>query len=135
MSGGVTGTIRRVATIGVVLLGLVIAAYGVNLLLVGVTVVSLPAVPVGTPPGPASTETIPIVMGVILTIAGGLILVGLAVRRTSLTWIGAAVSTLFAGVYVFSIGGILVPVAAVLLALLSVVSWTRANRASPSSTY
>ena len=59
---------------------------------------------------------------VIPTIAGGLILVGLARRTVPLAWIGAAVTSLFAGLFVFSIGGILVPVAVVLLVLLGVVT-------------
>jgi hypothetical protein len=125
--------IARVAAIGVVLLALIIAAYGIYLLVVGVTVVSMPAVPVGTPPGPASTATVPVMLGVIPMTAGGLILVGLVVRRIWLAWLGAAVTSLFAGLLVFSIGGILVPVAAVLFVLLGVLTWTRVNRASPSS--
>lgn len=134
MSDRASSTIARVAAIGLVLLALIIAAYGVYLLVVGVTVVSMPAVPVGNPPGPASTATAPVTMGVIPMIASGLILVGLALRRIWLAWLGAAVTSLFAGLSVFSIGGILVPVAAVLFVLLGVLTWTRVNRASPSST-
>src|SRR5918996_2417466 len=103
MSDGSGRTIARAGAIGVVLLGLVIAAYGVYLLVVGVTVVSTPAVPVGAPPSPASMETGPVIMGVIPTIAGGLILVGLVLGRIWLAWIGAAVTSLFAGLFVFSI--------------------------------
>jgi hypothetical protein len=134
MSDRARSTIARLAAIGVVLLGLIIAAYGVYLLVVGVTVVSVLAVPVGTPPGPASTATVQVMMGVIPMIAGGLILVGWALRRIWLAWLGAAVTSLFAGLFVFSIGGSLVPVAAVLFVLLGVLTWTRVNRASPSST-
>ncbi len=58
-------------------------------------------------------------MGVIPTIAGGLILLGSALRRIWLAWIGAVVTSLFAGLFVFSVGGALVPVAAVRLVLLA----------------
>lgn len=133
MSDSAISTIARAATVGVVLIAFVLAAYGVYLVVVGVTIVSMPAVPLETRLGPASTEKIPSIMGVIPMVAGGLILVGLALRRIWVAWIGAAVTSLFAGLFVFSIGGILVPAAAMLFVLLGVVTWTRASRPSPSS--
>jgi len=133
MSDGASSTIARVAASGVILLALIIVAYGVYLLVVGVTVVSMPEVPVGTPPGPASTATVPVMTGVIPMIAAGLILVGWTLRRIWLAWLGAAITSLFAWLFVFSIGGILVPVVAVLIVLLGVVTWNRVNRASLSS--
>lgn len=134
MSDSPSSTIARAAEVGLVLLSLVFAAYGMYLLIVGVTIVSIPAVPVGSPPGPASTTTVPVMTGVVPTIAGVLILAGLALRRIWLAWIGAAITLLFAGLLVFSIGGFLVPVAAALFVLLGIATWSLVDRASPSST-
>jgi hypothetical protein len=71
----------------------VVAAYGLYLVVVGVTAVSMPAVAEGTPPGPTSMETSPVVQGLIPTVAGGLVLIGLVLRRIWLAWAGALVAS------------------------------------------
>ena len=116
--------VARAAAIGTALLSLATTACGIYVLVVGVTVVATPAVPVGTAPGPTSSGTIVVVAGVIPTVAGGLILIGLALRKLWLSWAGVAATSLFAALFVFSIGGILVPVAAALLVLLATLTWT-----------
>jgi hypothetical protein len=134
MSDPARSAVWRGAAFGVGLLALLTAGYGIYLLIVGVTVVSMPEVPEGTPPGPTSTVTLPRVEGLIPTVAGGLILVGLALRRIWLAWAGALLASLFAALFVFSIGGILLPVAAALLVLLGIVTWTGVTRIGRSST-
>lgn len=128
MSDPARSAVSRAAAFGIGLVALFTAGYGIYLLIVGLTVVSMPAVPGGTPPGPTSTRTVPVLEGWIPTIAGALILVGVALRRVWLAWAGALVVSIFAALFVFRIGGILAPVAAALLVLLGIVSWTAVTR-------
>lgn len=124
MSDPARSNVSRLAAFGVGLLAVATAGYGIYLLIVGVTLITTPAVPLNSPPAPTSTRTDPVIEGWIPTLAGGLMLVGLALRRTWLTWAGVLVVSLFAALFVFSIGGILVPVAVALLGLLGVMSWS-----------
>jgi hypothetical protein len=123
MSDYARRTVARAAALGVVLLALMVAGYGLYLLVVGVTVVSMPAVPEGTPPGPTSTGAMPVLQGLIPAVAGGLVMVGLVLRQIWLAWAGALLASLFAGLFVLGIGGAVVPVAVALLVLLGVVTW------------
>ena len=109
------------------LLALVTSTYGAYLLIVGVTVVAAPAVPLGTASGPTSTQAVTVVEGAIPIVAGGLILIGLVLRRIWLSWAGVVTTSLFAALFVFSIGGILIPVAAGLIVLLATITWTGAR--------
>jgi len=130
MSDIARSTVARAAALGVVLLALVIAGYGLYLVAVGATVVSMPAVPEGTPLGPTSTGTMPVLEGLIPAVAGGLVVVGLVLRQIWLAWAAALVASLFAALFVFGIGGVLVPVAFALLVLLGVVTWMGVPRMS-----
>lgn len=115
--------VSRAAAFGVVLLALVIAGYGLYLVVVGPTVGHMPAVPEGTQPGPTTTGTVPALQGLIPVVGGGLVLAGLSLRRLWLAWAGALVASGFAGLFVFGVGGVLLPVAAALVVLLGVVTW------------
>jgi hypothetical protein len=123
----------RAAAIGVVVLSLAVAGFGLYLVLVGPELTFVPAVPVGTLPAEGTTKTVPAVQGLIPLTGGILVLAGLAARRLWLAWIGAGLTTLFAALFVFGVGGALLPVVAALLILLGIVTWWgRSPRASSS---
>jgi hypothetical protein len=113
----------RAAAIGVAVLAVGMAGYGLYLVLIGPESTVMPAVPLGTPPGETTTRTVPAMQGLIPLAGGALVLVGLATRRLWLAWAGALVLALFAGLFVFGVGGVLIPFVGALLLLLSIVSW------------
>ena len=100
-----------------------VAAYGLYLLVVGQTWIVHEAVRLGEPPGTSRVETIPTLLGSIPLIGGALMVAGVAARSVIPSWIGVGIITLFAALFLFSIGGILIPVVPVLIALLALFTW------------
>jgi len=53
---------------------------------------------------------------------------GVTVHRALLAWIGTMVLAAFSVLFLFGVGGILIPFAAALVALLAVLTWLRSGR-------
>jgi hypothetical protein len=131
MDGRASRILKRAATVALLALALGIASYGLYLVVVGQQwMVVQEAVPLDEPPGTARVETMPAPQGLIPLAGGALIVGGIAARRLVLAWVGAAIITLFAALFLFSVGGILLAVAPVLLVLLSIVTWVDGSRRS-----
>lgn len=100
----------------VVLICAVIAVYGLNLWLVGYETITLqegsPIVHSGHFPTP---------LGIIPLIGALLLAIGLLLGRNAISWLGLAILSVFAGLFLFSIGGILIPVALLLLVLMIII--------------
>lgn len=97
------------------LAGLVVA-YGVFLLVIGQPWTLYAESPTGGVD--LGREFRPVITGLIPVVGGAAVLLGLALRASSLSWLGWLVVAGFAGMFVFGVGGALVPVAAILFFLL-----------------
>lgn len=104
----------RPADIPALAVAAVIAAYGLYLLIVG------PEVTFFTPDGPGTTFRQPTFAGLLPVLAGLLVWLGIARQSAAITWIGGVLAGLFSVLFLFSAGGILIPLAAALLAALIV---------------
>ena len=105
-------------------LAVLIVAYGLYLLLVGQQITFQEEVPIGAAPAEQVTRHLPAVQGVIPLAAGVVILVGLVTQRLLVAWVGALAASAFAGLFVFGVGGILIPVAVMLLVALGGLTWS-----------
>lgn len=111
------------------LLAVLAGAYAVRLLVVGILVVTVPeTLPGATSPaaGTASYESYP--AAYLPLLASALVLVGLAVRRPLLSWLGALLLLAFSFLFVFSAGGGFLPLAGLLIALLLILRIFRSWR-------
>jgi hypothetical protein len=95
-------------------LALAVAAYGAYLLLVGQLVNVVPEG--GGAPAP---QSVPTPAGLVSLAGGAAIIAGLLLERPVLAGAGALLTLLFSLLFLFGIGGVLVPVAVVLLALIA----------------
>jgi hypothetical protein len=124
--------IRGATVAAAALLACIVAVYGLYLVIVGPEASFHPAVPIGDPPTEPTTRNVPAIQGPIPVAAGALVLSGLAARRLVLAWTGAAVATAFASLFVFGVGGALLPVVAALDVVLGVHTWAVVGaRAAP----
>lgn len=101
----------------------VVAAYGAHLILIGqlLTMVS--------PDGqPALSVQAPNMAGLIPLAAGLLVVVGIARRRQRLAWIGALAALAFSILFLFGVGGILIPIAGLLVLSLALIRRSAVGR-------
>jgi hypothetical protein len=100
----------------VFVLAVATALYALNLLLVGELLI-------GMDEGSSETYTnyAPAPAAIWPLIAALLLVAGMLIHQKLITWIGWIGLTLFSGLFLFSIGGILIPVSAALLPLLVIL--------------
>ena len=121
-------TSERIAAVGVVALSAGIALYGLYLVVVGIEWTIVQAVPLGDPPGARASRYLPAYQGLVPLIGGGVVVLGVTAHRALLAWIGTMVLAAFSVLFLFGVGGILIPFAAALVALLAVLTWLRSGR-------
>jgi hypothetical protein len=88
-------------------------AYGIYLLAIG------PLETIVTPGAASATVRNPSPVGLFPVIAGGLVLYGTWSGRDRVAWAGGAFALLFGPVLLFSLAGVLIPLAVLLLASLA----------------
>lgn len=71
---------------------------------------------------------------IMLLLAAVLLLVGLLGRKQFLAWIGLAILLLFSLLFLFSSGGILLPIAVLLLILLPLINFMQKKNAIQAET-
>lgn len=98
-----------------------IAIYGLNLIVLG------PVLMIGVPDGGSTAINDPSVAGAFPLAGAVLVLLGIRSRRDVLALLGAAAILVFAVLFVFSIGGIVIPFAIALLLVLAVRTLTSAK--------
>ena len=110
------------------LMAVVVAFYALTLLVVGEKITIVPESPIEeinkTDPVPMtmSIEYIPYPPAIIPLLAAVLLLAGLLGRNQLLAWIGLAILLVFSLLFLFSSGGILLPIAGLLLLLLPLIN-------------
>lgn len=102
----------------------VFAIYGIYLLTVGT------AQNIVTPdvPGTVTTNS-PTIAGLFPLAAGGLVIYGIWIGRDRLAWGGGALALLFSVAFLFSIGGLCIPAAVLLLVCLAIRTLVTRKRA------
>lgn len=114
-----------------VLSAMVVAMYAVWLLAIGqpwTLVLEVPAKSQQASPVERVVHT-PVPAAVVLLLAATLLIIGLLGRRLWLAWIGLATLTAFSALFVFGVGGGLLPVAGFLLLLLVTITFNRCSSA------
>jgi hypothetical protein len=105
---------RRATGVAIAAAAVLFAVYGIWLLFIGPGLVTV------TPEGGiAASSNIPSPLGVVPILAAALLSIGLARDDERLNWAGAGTAAIFAAAFLFSIGGILSPIAALLLVMLA----------------
>jgi hypothetical protein len=117
----------RVSTALGVVLAVAIAAYGVYLLAVGTQVTITPAGLPGAQPQPGTTEYMPDPAGLFPLVTGLTVAAGLLLRAWVIIVLGAAGIGLFSVLFVFGVGGVLLP-AWLLLVFLLTLAWLAERR-------
>lgn len=116
------GRNMKVATAVAVVLATAIAFYGLFLALVGIPVTLVQEyTPFGGTGGENNTIQYTTPHALLGTLAAAMIIVGLLIRKMKVAWIGLATLFAYSTVFFFSIGILLLPVAAVLLILLNII--------------
>lgn len=107
MSSRISG--RSIGTPIVLAIGTAFVAYGAYLLVLG------PEMVVVLPNGPSTISRDPSAAGLIPLAAGLMVLSGILRGSGRMTWLGAMLALAFAVLFVFSMGGILLPFVALQL--------------------
>ncbi|HEY4228450.1 MAG TPA: hypothetical protein VGM49_08925 [Candidatus Limnocylindrales bacterium] len=102
----------------------VFGAYGLYLLLIG------PFQTIVTPDDGSVTFRDPNVAGLLPLAAGVLVVYGMWAGRERVSWGGAALAMLFSVAFLFSLGGVFIPVAALLLMSLALRRLLKSRRTS-----
>lgn len=123
--------IMSAATAGAILLIAAVAFYALRLLIVGEAWTVVPEVSITealkqAPRGIVrfSPTTRPVVVPLL---AAAMLLAGLLTRKLVIAWIGLAVLFLFSALFLFSIGAGLLPMAGLLLILLTIITVLQGN--------
>lgn len=107
-------TMRRSANVILVCLAAVLAVYGGYLTLIGPGLITV------TPDGGAPiASNVPNAAGLIPVAAAFMVWFGIRRNDERMAWAGASTAAVFAGLFLFGIGGILIPVAGLLLLVLA----------------
>jgi hypothetical protein len=122
---------RSRLAVGVVTLAVISIGYGLYLAVVGVEWRGLTESGAALPQR-EMVESRPAPQGLVAVVGGSGVLVGLALERLVVAWAGAAIISAFAVLFVFGVGGILVPLAALLLLLLAWLTWVDSRRRAQS---
>ncbi len=91
-----------------------IGVYGLYLAVVG------PILSIVTPDGAATSSREPNLAGLVLVGAGVLVWFGIVKHTDALAWTGAALAAMFSVLFLFSVGLIVMPFAAILLLALAI---------------
>lgn len=132
--------VRSAPKIIAVLLVSIVAIYAITLLVVGETITvvqetSIEEINTTDPvPMPVSIEYVPYPPAIVLLLAAVLLLAGLLGRKQFLAWIGLAILLLFSLLFLFSSGGILLPIAVLLLILLPLINFMQKKNAIRAET-
>jgi hypothetical protein len=116
--------IAKVATAISALLASAVALYALYFLLIGVKYTDVSESPFGTPTSDLQSMKeyyAPELTAVGPLIAAGLLLFGLLTGKSEFAWIGFFVLTVFSILFVFGIGGPLIPVVGALAFLLTII--------------
>lgn len=97
-----------------VIVAVLVGIYGSYLVLVGPSVVFV------APDGGTVLSRVPNPVGVVPVTAAALVIVGLASQQERLAWIGTAIGLAFSLLFVFGVGGILIPLTLSLAGLLTI---------------
>jgi hypothetical protein len=102
------------------LLSVVVVVYAANYLIFGGQISTVQEIPLESqePPPPAVIESEPYPAAFIPFAATVILMFGLLTDRVIVAWAGWAALTVFSGLFLFSSGGVLLPIAGVLLILL-----------------
>lgn len=124
--------IANVATIVAILLGAVVVIFTLRLLILGQAVTIVTEIPITVDsqeiPSVASVEYVPYPAAIVPLIAVALLLSGLTMRKQLLiAWIGLAILFAFSVLFLFSSGAALLPVAGLLLILLTIIQLFQRN--------
>jgi hypothetical protein len=112
----------KVATAVAVVLAAAVAFYGLFLALIGISVTLVQEyTPFGGIGGENKTIQYTTPHALLGTLAAAMIIVGLLIRKMKVAWIGLTTLFAYSTVFLFSIGILLLPVAAVLLILLKII--------------
>jgi len=125
--------IARIATIAAIILAAIVTLYGAFLLIVGQAFGGYSQQ--GTGPLVPVYSFIPNPAGLIPLVGGFLTLTGILMGNAWLKWIGFTISAVFSVLFLFGIGGVLLPLTPLLLLMLVVKSiFERALRRSRMKT-
>ena len=114
--------LKRIAVIIALLVSTAAVIYALYLLSVGYEVIGVyEGFPQVNPT--VFTNHVRPLAAIIPLLASLSIITGLLFRRNFISWIGLALLSAFAFLFVFSIGGILIPFALVLFILLIIIQW------------
>jgi len=115
-------SIVNAATVAAILLAAGVALYALFVLLVGV-----PGIVVGEGEVTGSVRYFPHPAAVVPLLATAILLGGLLTRKLLIAWIGFAILSTFSVLFLFSIGGGLLPMTGLLLILLTIITISRRN--------
>ena len=115
--------IVKVATAIAILLAVAVALYTLHLLFIGQswTVVQETPRAEGLEGSPGESSRLPAPQAILGLLAAALLLGGLLKRKMLIAWIGLAVLSVFAVLFLFGVGGVLLPVVGLLLGLLTII--------------
>jgi hypothetical protein len=121
--------VTTAATALTILLASAVVLFALRLLIIGVPLTVVPAVPEGTQelPEVVDTKYMPYPFAVVPLIAMILFIGGLLTRRLLISWIGWTILGIFSVLFLFSSGAALLPAVGVLLILLIIISYTRGH--------
>lgn len=121
-------------TLVAVVVAISVAAYAINLLVVGETWTIVPETINGVSSNELDITTVrvPYPPAFIPLIAATVLLIGFLGQRPGLAWLGLAALLVFSLLFVFSGGGILLPVCALLFVLMLRMKMNAAKQPQPS---
>jgi hypothetical protein len=118
---------NAVAHMALFLSGAISAGYGLFLIVLGQPWATI------TEAGESAPAMIPAAAGVVPLVAGVLVIAGAAFHRKLIAFVGAALLLAFAILFIFGIGGVMVPVAVLSLIATAATRYRSTNRAHSAS--
>ncbi len=106
-----------------------VALYGLFLSIVGVPGTSIPEVSLTDIPEKVqeSPQFSPAPQGLVALLSAVMLISGLLMRKLTIAWLGLVILLVFSMLFLFGVGGGFLPIAGLLLILLSVVTVLRRN--------
>jgi len=106
-----------------------VALYGLFLAIVGVPGTSIPEVSLTDVPEKVqkSLQFSPAPQGLVALLSAAMLISGLLMRKLTIAWLGLVILLVFSMLFLFGVGGGFLPIAGLLLILLSVVTVLRRN--------
>ncbi len=121
--------ISKVAIKATLLVAVVVGLYGFFLLIIGLPGMFIQEVRMYEVPElvQESTRFSPAPQGFIPFLAAILLIVGLRVRKLLIAWLGLVTLLLFSALFLFGVGGAVLPAAGFLLVLMIIITITQRN--------